>query len=555
MAKPTSKPQLSLECAHIDDDAAGIPEDDWCRLFFEHIYCSFDDAEFECMYQDGGRYPVSPALLACITILQYKDKVSDRQAVRASILWRDWRIALGRTKDWLGFDPSVLCNFRKRLVANKMGRKIFDDVLDKLRELGLLSNRPRVRVDATHLVANVAVLSRPDAIREAIRIVVCDLHKSYLQLRERPDLLRLHKEYGKEEWLGRASTSDQSLTELGRDGQALLELCGELAVKGKEVLAQMLEENFIFSDNEDPKPLEPDERPKDHIVTPHEPDVRVGKKGDKIWTGDKVHFTETADKGKTNFILDVMTTDPRVEDSTVTEELAQRARFLLPDAKQLLGDGGYASAQNTKLAAAIGFDLITPPRAGNSKGRIPVTEFDIDFGRQVATCPEGHESVVWSLKARSIHIRFPAAACAACPRRAECTTSKHGRNLHLSKHYEQLVLDRERAQQPQFAELYRLRAAIEATISELVHCCGLRRSRYRDGPKRELHALFAATALNVRRLLHCLASENTPNEGVCCAFSRVLRAALAWLQAPLGAILSRILGRGQEHACGAFCPS
>ena len=56
---------------------------------------------------------------------------------------------------------------------------------------------------------------------------------------------------------------------------------------------------------------------------------------------DKVHIVETADKGQANFIVDVVTTDPRVEDSRVTEAVAQRAAFRLPAALILLADGGY----------------------------------------------------------------------------------------------------------------------------------------------------------------------------------------------------------------------
>ena len=96
MAKPKSKPQLSLQSAHIADDAAGIPDDHWCRLFFRYIYCALDESMFADMYQDGGRAPISPVLLTAITILQYLFQVGDRLAVEATIMRRDWRIALAR---------------------------------------------------------------------------------------------------------------------------------------------------------------------------------------------------------------------------------------------------------------------------------------------------------------------------------------------------------------------------------------------------------------------------------------------------------------------------
>jgi len=143
MAKPKSQPLLRLDCAHVADQAAGIDDDHWSRCFFQHIYCSFDDAQFADLYQKGGRSPISPTLLACITILQYMFGVSDRVAVEDTIMRRDRRIALGRDDDRTGFDASVLCNFRKRLVRHDQERAIFSHVLNRLRSLGLLKRRRR----------------------------------------------------------------------------------------------------------------------------------------------------------------------------------------------------------------------------------------------------------------------------------------------------------------------------------------------------------------------------------------------------------------------------
>ena len=159
----------------------------------------------------------------------------------------------------------------------------------------------------------------------------------------------------------------------------------------------------------------------------------------------------------------------------------------------------------------------------NSQGIFPATAFELDVERQVARCPQGHESNPWRVGKRT-YIKFPRRVCAACPRRAECTSSpREPRTLTLSPDYEQLLYDRERAQKPEFVNLYRQRAGVEATISELVHRHGLRRSRYRSEPKRALHAVFAATALNVQRLLRCLASGDGPQAAISCLFSSLYR--------------------------------
>jgi transposase len=518
MAKPKSQPQLRLDSAHHADQAAGIPPDHWCRRFFTDIYCSFDDGQFAELYEEGGRYPISPRLLACITILQFMFRVSDREAVENTVMRRDWRWALGRDDDWAGFDASVLCNFRKRLVAHGWGRAIFDHLLGRLRELGRLPGCRRVRVDATALVADVARLSRPELIAETLRVAVCALWDGHPELHQHPTLVRLYEAYGEECWLGRDSEGPGRLSDLGGDGYLLVELFETVAQPGarvlerRELLARVLAENFVCDEHGAVRPLEEHERPGDRVVTPHEPDARVGKKGGHLWTGDKVHVVETADDGEDNFVVDVLVTDARVEDSTVAGELMERTRFVTPEAEVVVADGGYASAANSGRAHGLGLELVSPPRGGNSRGLLPVSAFTIDFTRQQATCPAGQCTERWYPQGRGIRIRFAGAVCAACPRRGECTTSANGRTLHISRDYQQLLRDRERAGRPEFRAEYRRRAGVEATISEAVHRCGLRRSRYRGAAGRSFHAMMAFAALNARRLLRAVLPTDPPSE-------------------------------------------
>jgi transposase len=527
MGKPASKPQLSLLSGKVYDDWGGLPQSHWAYGFFEQIYQALDDGQFADLYESGGRQPVSPRLLVCITLLQYMQRVSDREAVERSIDSRSWRIALGIEPGYEGFHPTVLCYFRKRLLVHGQARLVFETVLERVQALGLLKGHTKVRVDATKLIADVAVLSRADMIREAIRKVVCSLAQLRPTLREqRAEFAGLYEKYHQECWLGGAGYSNDDLRELARDAKLLLRLCGPYPAAGKQTLVQILDENFRFvGDEPEPKPRE--ELAPDHIVTPHEPDAEVGRDDTQIWTGDKVHVVETVTDAGPGFVVDVIVTGPRVPDANLLPTIADRAAEVLPDAEVLLADGGYASAANSQHAAGAGLDLVSPPRQETHRSTIPAGEFVLDFERQVARCPEGHESNRWRLGKR-LYIKFPRGVCAACPRRGECTTSPtEPRTLTLSPQYEQLLRDRARAQTDEFAEQYRQRAGVEATISELVHCCGLRRSRYRTKPKRELHALLANAALNVRRMFRVLAAKDGPEPQAESTFSRLRRALTA----------------------------
>lgn len=63
---------------------------------------------------------------------------------------------------------------------------------------------------------------------------------------------------------------------------------------------------------------------------------------------------------------------------------------------------------------------------------------------------------------------------------------------------------RERQKTPEFQGRYAARAGIEGMLSQGVHTCGMRRSRYIGLAKTHLQNLLIATSLNVLRLVSWL---------------------------------------------------
>ena len=520
MGKPKTKPQLSLQSSHIWDDLGGIPDNHWCYAFYTHIRWAFSDEMFADMYEEGGRRPISPALLACITILQGIFAVGSRRAVENTIMRRDWRIALGIPADWEGFDHTVLWRFQQRLDQHEACYRIFAKVIAQARKLGFLTGIRAVRVDATHLLAAASALSRAESIQEALRVVVCEAAKVAPGLLEEGRFKTLHEAYHAESWIGCDRGGQRTLRELGRDGYALAGLCQGLGLTHLATLEQMLAENYIVEAGAEPEPREDKELSSDRIQTPHEPDARCGKKGKKVWLGDKVHLVESCDEDETkpNLIVGVVTadsslsTDPLAEDSTVLPQILEQALELMPEGGVVLADGGYASASNSAQAEERGLDLVAPPRQDTSGKEVPAADFEIDFEQEVATCPQGHRSATWHRhkKRKAVNIRFDGKTCRACPLWGTCTSSKQGRTICVSSgqttvcHYPTLVRERERAKTAEFKTTYKRRAGVEGTISRLVQCRGMRRSRGKGAPRRARHALIAATAHNVWQMLTCL---------------------------------------------------
>lgn len=93
----------------------------------------FGDEEFAELFAWQGQAGQSPGLLAMVTILQYMEGLSDRQAadnVRSRI---DWKYVLGLALKDPGFHYSILSPFRDRLLAGGQESLLFDRVLDRLK--------------------------------------------------------------------------------------------------------------------------------------------------------------------------------------------------------------------------------------------------------------------------------------------------------------------------------------------------------------------------------------------------------------------------------------
>jgi len=155
-----------------------LPEDDPMMVFEKTIYPAFKDADFEKCYSTKGRHAISPAFLACVTLLQFRENMSDPEAAEACVRRLDWKIALHRPlKENVSFDPSTLCYFRRRLKENDKMSLIFDKVIQLAQEKGFIKRRSKQRIDATHIISHVNRISTTDLLFRAVKCVVEGIEK------------------------------------------------------------------------------------------------------------------------------------------------------------------------------------------------------------------------------------------------------------------------------------------------------------------------------------------------------------------------------------------
>jgi transposase len=135
----------------------------------------YQDEHLASLYPVEGQPAYQPWRLAIITVLQYAEGLTDRQAANAVRERIDWKYALGLELTDAGFDFSVLSEFRARLVENQQETLLLDRLLEVCKERGWLKAGGKQRTDATHVLARVRSLSNVECVGETLRAVLDDL--------------------------------------------------------------------------------------------------------------------------------------------------------------------------------------------------------------------------------------------------------------------------------------------------------------------------------------------------------------------------------------------
>ncbi|WP_198035409.1 transposase [Streptacidiphilus rugosus] len=95
--------------------------------------------------------------------------MTDRQAADAVRAQLDWKYALSLPLTDAGFDASVLCAFRARLLDDNTAERLLDVLLTRLKDAGVLGNGNRARSDSTRVLAAVRTLNRLELVTETMR--------------------------------------------------------------------------------------------------------------------------------------------------------------------------------------------------------------------------------------------------------------------------------------------------------------------------------------------------------------------------------------------------
>ncbi len=492
----------------------------------------FADADFADLFPKRGQPGLAPWRLALVTVLQFRENLADRRAAEAVRARIDWKYVLGLELTDPGFDASVLCEFRARLVEGRAEERLLHKLLDCCRELGLLKARGRQRTDATHILASIRVLNRLELVGETLRAALNELATiapDWLHGAVPETWYRRYARRIEDDRLPRTATEREAYARtVGEDGFALLDrLEGPGTPEGLRSLPKVAVLRQVWARHFARDGTPPSEggggvrfRPKEElppaqkIETPHDPEARFRHRGGVSWVGYIVHLSETCEDDAVHLLTHVMTTTATVHEARCTAAIhgALAAKGLPPS--EHLVDAAYVDAELlVRSREELGIALIGPGRPDPTwqtrvEGAFTAERFEIDWGRRQARCPQGKLSAGWSEGVEGtgrpyVRVSFRQADCSACSARAMCTRQRdQPRHLRLPPRaeHEALKVARGRLTTAEGRRLYARRAGIEGTISQGVRAFGLRRARYRGLAKTHLQHVATAAALNLGRL-------------------------------------------------------
>jgi transposase len=505
---------------------AAFPKGNLCLILRDELGTLFSDEQFTDLFPTRGQPAQAPWRLALVSILQFVENLSDRQAAEALRSRIDWKYLLGLELTDPGFDASILCEFRARLLNGQAEARLFERLIDLFKERGWVKARGKQRTDSSHVLAAIRVLGRLEQVGETLRHalnLLAEAAPDWLLNHVPPDWFDRYARRFEEARLPSKKTEQQQMAVvIAQDGYALLRaLYFEQAptqlrhLGAVQILRQVWLQQF-YRDEETIRWREEQEMPTaaERINSPFDTEARYSIKGDLTWTGYKIFLTETCDPEQPRLITQVSTSPATTQDMTLTAAIQAdlNQKDLLPaqhlvDARFLDADLLVSSKQE------YGIDLLGPiAKNGSWQAKagqgFDATQFQIDWTARQATCPQGKHSRYWQPHHDSagnplIYIRFAASDCHPCPHRALCNRAKSGQrtiSVRPQEQYEALQQARVRQRSPEFTAHYARRAGIECAIGQGIRDCGLRSSGYIGQAKTHLQNMLVATALNVIRI-------------------------------------------------------
>ena len=148
---------------------AVLPAGNLVMNLYDELGTLFEDEDFADLYPKDGQPALSPVRLALVTLLQFMEGLTDRQAADAVRTRIDWKYVLCLDLRDQGFHHTVLSEFRTRLLTHRAEQRVFEAILKRAKDQGLVKAGGRQRTDSTHILGAMRAMTRLEGVTETLR--------------------------------------------------------------------------------------------------------------------------------------------------------------------------------------------------------------------------------------------------------------------------------------------------------------------------------------------------------------------------------------------------
>lgn len=321
----------------------------------DNIDFSFVNDLCEDIYAEEGQHAFLPELVFRVSFIQFfKGGLSDNEVVKQCKTNLEYRYFCNLAVDDDLFDDCKLSRFRTELGAVRF-KKIFDKLVLKIKQRGLISRNDTQYMDSFLFVADVKIVSINALLSQSIRAVLSALNKEDAEIKE--DKKKRDFELSDDEQKKRFIFLVRKAQDILAHSKKLKELNKD-AKKALAVLARIVKERAEIIDENTIRKKENNEE-KDKIMSVSDSDARfMGKKEHDVAPSYKSHVAMTENQ----FITYTDVTQATVYDghhsSIIITDLKSR-EFTVPIA---VGDTHYGDMEFRKAMAEQGTQIVAPYR-------------------------------------------------------------------------------------------------------------------------------------------------------------------------------------------------
>jgi transposase len=453
-----------------------VPQDHFYRYLEAKLDLDFVRDWTRELYAERGRPSIDPVVFFKLQLVMFFEGLrSERKLIEIASLNLAHRWYLGYALDEALPDHSSLTRIRQRL-GIEIFQHFFEKIVDLCQEAGLVWGR-ELYFDATKVEANAGIPSLIPRFYYDATTHVADLFSD-----EAEDA---------------GSQADGDVP----SGIVQLPIDSEVAPAEDDPPWRLLEERRL-------DPRRPAKggyrRTGDFRVSPTDPDASPMWDWGAIRLGYHDHYV--VDGGKRRIILAALVTPADVMESQAMRDLLWRVCFrrkIWPH--QVTGDAKYGTIENIVAIEDAGIRAYVPlTDFAHRTDFYGQDDFVFDPERDEYRCPQGHPLRRYSTKRTEgvVAYRGEAAVCNACPVKAKCTTSNHGRKVQRSFYIDYLEKVRGYHTTEPYKKAIRKRQVwVEPLFAEAKEWHGLRRLRLRGLLNANIQGLLIATGQNLKRFL------------------------------------------------------